>query len=196
MEEVVSSTVQKRLDSEDWNALYPRLLNYARRKANGLSFLQAPSELPLGHTYEDLVQDAIAKVYRGDRKWDPDKNPDLYVYLTSVIDSLFSALLNKADHRFRDPQDPSELQGSHEADYNDCFEALKKLVKDTSSDDENLDNVRQGIEDGMSPGKIAEFFGINKKEVYKLKRKLRRRIYKKIAAHPCNDQWRSSVTKP
>lgn len=196
MEEVIASMVQERLDSEDWNALVPRLSAYALRKTYGLSLLQVPRELPLGYTYEDLVQDAIAKVFRGKRKWNPDKNPDLYVYLTSVIDSLFNGLLNKADHRYRDPRDPSEIKGSHEADYNDCFEPLRKLIKDAGGDDENLDNVRQGIEDGMSPGEIAEFFGIKVKEVYTLKRKLLRRISNKMAAHPCNDQWRSIIIKP
>ncbi len=196
MEEVVSSTVQEHLDSEDWDALYPRLFSYARRKANGLSFLKERSELPLGRTYKDLVQDAIAKVFRGERNWNPDKNPDLYVYLTSVIDSLFSGLLNRSGHRNRDPLDPSEMEGSQKSDYNDCLKALETLVRDTSSDDENLDDVRQGIEDGMSPGEIADFFGIDVKEVYNLKRKLRRRIDRKMKTHPCNDQWRSSLANP
>ncbi|MXZ17784.1 MAG: hypothetical protein F4069_03415 [Rhodothermaceae bacterium] len=194
--EPATLTVQEHLDSEDWEALYPRLLNYARKKANILSFLQVPGGLPLGNTYKDLVQDALTKVFTGDRKWNPNRNPDLYVYLTSVIDSLFSGLLGKADHRYRDPRDPSEIEGSYEADYNDCFEALEMLVRDACADEEDLDNVRQGLEDEMSSGKIAEFFGINVKEVYRLVRKLRRRIYNKIEAHPCNHQWKSSVTKP
>ena len=186
---VVSSAVRKRLESADWIDLSKRLYNYARRKTNALKFLHVPGELPLGHTHQDLVQDAIDRVFRGDRNWDPDNAPDLYVYLTSVIDSLLSGLLNKADYRYRAPQDLAEMAGSHEADYNDCFEALEKLVKDASADDKDLDSVRQGLEDGMPPDEIAEFFRISTMRVYTLARKLRRRIDTKMATHPCRDQW-------
>lgn len=138
------------------------------------------------------MQDAITKVYMGDRKWDPDKDPDLYGYLTSVVDSRLSGLLDRADFRYRAPHDLAEVDGSYEADYNDCLEVLEKLVKDASADDENLDSVRQGLEDGMSPGEIAEFFGITVRRVYTLVRKLRRRVDRRMEAHPCNDQWKSS----
>ena len=188
----ISSALQKHLDSADWGALYPRLYSYARRKVGALKFLHTPGELPLGHTHEDLVQEAITKVFMGDRKWDPDKDPDLYVYLTGVIDSLLSGLLGKADYRYRAPQDLAEIDGSHEADYNDCFDALVGIVEEASADDEDLDNVRQGLEDGMPLGEIAKFFGIKVQRVYTLVRKLRRRIDRKMAAHPCNDQWKSS----
>lgn len=186
-------SVREHLDSANWSELYPRLFNYARRKTNALKFLHTPGELPLGQTGEDLVQKAIDKVFSGDRKWDPNKNPDLYAYLTSVVDSLLSGLLHKVAYRNNSSQDLAEIAGSNEVNYNDCFEALETLVKDACSDDENLDNIRNGLEDGMTSGEISEFFGIEIQMVYTLTRKLRRRIDRKMKLSHCYDQWKSNI---
>lgn len=149
--------------------------------------------MPLGQAPEDLAREAIRRTLDGQRKWKPRKNPDLCGYLMDVIDSLMSGLLEKTAYRHRDgkpleehfdvpsPEDPSQSD--------ECFEALKEICDEACADEEDLENVRQGLEDHMKSAEIADFFGIEVKDVYRLTRKLKRRIERAMAEHPCSEHW-------
>lgn len=180
------------LEEEAWGDMYLQLLDYAGHKTRRLSDIKGGGDLPLGRTPKDLVHDAMERVFDGRRQWNPEKDPDLCQYLKSVIKSLFSALLEKADHDYRDNaplENHHDLESGEDANYNDCLEALENILRNASSTDQNLDNVRVGIEDGMKASEISDFFSIDVKRVYTLSRKLRRRVRKRMQQHPCNDQW-------
>lgn len=193
---ILDPTVLKHLEAvDDWGGVYQRLVLYAVRKTNNLSFIRGRGVLPLGRKPEDLAQEAFKRVFEGKRKWKPDQDPDICEYLMGVVDSLLSDLLDKADYRHQDGRSVGELAGLSSSDgvsYDDCVEALIRICEAASADDSDLDNVRQGLEDGMKAGEIADFFGIDVKEVYNLTRKLRRRIEREMKKHPCNDQWQLS----
>ena len=112
---------------DDWGGVYQRLVLYAVRKTNNLSFIRGRGVLPLGRKPEDLAQEAFKRVFEGKRKWKPDQDPDICEYLMGVVDSLLSDLLDKADYRHQDGRSVGELAGLSSSDgvsYDDCVEAL------------------------------------------------------------------------
>jgi DNA-directed RNA polymerase specialized sigma24 family protein len=193
--EHLSPAVAERLreiDDETWGDMYLELLDFARYKKRRLDYVKGGGELPLGRKPEDLVQDAIKRLFEGDRQWDPDKDPDLCDYLKSVISSIVSGLLEKTDYEHKDDsrlEDHFDLPSDANPTHNDCLEALRDILEEESSDEEDLENVRLGIEDGMKPAEISDFFGIEVEKVYTLSRKLRRRMEKRMEQHPCNEHW-------
>ena len=56
-------------------------------------------DLAKGMNPRDIAQEAILKVYEGQRAWNPSKHPDLRKFLkNSVIDSMFNELAESADN--------------------------------------------------------------------------------------------------
>ena len=65
-----------RLRQQDWSDLYPRLFAYAKSRAGSTDDAR------------DLAQSAITRLFAFDSKWDPEKQPDVFSFLTSVVNSL------------------------------------------------------------------------------------------------------------
>ncbi|MFB6272726.1 MAG: hypothetical protein ABEL51_07515 [Salinibacter sp.] len=182
----------REIDDETWGDMYLELLDFARYKKRRLDYVKGGGELPLGRKPEDLVQDAIKRVFEGNRQWDPNEDPDLCDYLKSVISSIASGLLEKTNYEHKDDsqlEDHFDLPSDANPTYNDCLEALRDILEEESSDEEDLENVRLGIEDGMKPAEISDFFSIEVEKVYTLSRKLRRRTEKRMEQHPCSEHW-------
>lgn len=92
--------VRKRLDDSDWNSIYPKLVAHSHCLARSLFWRSGNKEdLAEGQTPEDVVNEAIARVYEGRRHWDPEKDPDLFEFLKgSVLSSMFNELAMSADN--------------------------------------------------------------------------------------------------
>ena len=68
--------------------LIVRLSYYAEKKIRYLRWQGCRGgPLPAGKVAEDIVSDAILKIYEGKRTWNPEVKPDLYDCVTSIIDS-------------------------------------------------------------------------------------------------------------
>ncbi len=95
--------------SSDWKRIPLELTLYAVQKVNRLQW-RTSQGLPRGLLPQDLAMNAIQKTLegllapestgRGIRKWDPQKEPDLFLYLRSVVDSDVSSLVNLDEHKF------------------------------------------------------------------------------------------------
>ena len=103
--------VREILDKFNWDEFYPRLVNYA---LNGIREKvwhgKSKNSPPKGTQAHDLAAGAIEKVYKGTvpgleagtdgvRLWDPEKAPDLFKYLCSVIDSDVNHLAESFENR-------------------------------------------------------------------------------------------------
>jgi len=76
-----------------WEEKIPRLLLYASHKAKKKRWRSVfDGHLPEGKECQDVVSHAIEKVLSGERKWNPQEQPDLFRYLTGIIDSDLSHL--------------------------------------------------------------------------------------------------------
>ncbi len=94
-----------RMSGREQESLILRLGRYAERESKRLKWRTGNSkELPNGDTDGSIVSKAFERVMSGERKWNPQTDPDLAKYLMDVIDSLLSHLVNSKDNTmFRIP---------------------------------------------------------------------------------------------
>lgn len=186
---------------QDWQKISLELAKHTALKVRRL-YWRTPCEeiLPEGETIKSLVSKAVEKVLSGERKWNPDKNPDLLKYLKSVLDSLISHLATSIDNQLlqrfqvtndgQDKQDlltradtpyatelgktPEELMLEKEKAERDN-KILSELI-DVISDDEELSILWNCFEKGIvKADEIAKETGFDVSHVYQLRRKLDRR---------------------
>lgn len=84
--------IVRRIEGADWDALYPRLMDYADltlRSALGWSRVDIKRGRPCveGLDAEWFISEAIDKTMAGTRKWDPE-SIDLYWHLHETVRSL------------------------------------------------------------------------------------------------------------
>ncbi len=78
--------VRALLDAQDWSDLHARLYAFALARCAS----RTKAQVEVRAQAKDLVQEAIARVYAAESKWDPDAEPNLQRYLMSVINGLLS----------------------------------------------------------------------------------------------------------
>ncbi|MCA9472932.1 MAG: hypothetical protein KC594_12795 [Nitrospira sp.] len=91
---------KRMLDDANWEEIYPRLLYYVQMKGGALKWRSGnKSDFAQGMKAEDLVQEAIKKLFSGERVWDHEKDPDLGKFLMdSVLKSMVSNLVRSKDN--------------------------------------------------------------------------------------------------
>lgn len=197
----LSAEAMEMLDSHPWEESLPRLAQYAFGKMKRLywqGMFGGPA--PGGVEAQDLVLDSIKKVLDGTRAWDPQSQPDLFLYLKSVIDSEVNHLVEKWEnqHVFREatlggkPNDEGAAAGfwdlvdcpnpdaeatllekERERLSEDFFWAFYEFLEGTPL----LQTILECIADGVDKrGDIAERMGIRVKEFDNLKKQLQRRL--------------------
>jgi DNA-directed RNA polymerase specialized sigma24 family protein len=155
-----------------------------------------PTHLPRGESVESIVSLAFEKVLTGERVWNPDKEPDLKIYLMGVIDSLLSHLSRHKDNTavtampetvehvawrsavdwqaqpLADPETALLVQEQKR------YEAQAvQLLLDTSQDDPVVLHIIRAMQAGYAKaGEIAEVLGIAVTEVYNAMKRLDRKI--------------------
>lgn len=189
--------VLEKLRAADWERIYPALVAYAVARTNRLPLVKGGGPLPQGHQPDGIAAEAVRQAFEGERRWDPERHPDLLRYLANAVSSLVSNLVTSADHVRRDGRDPSQATGLDGRDEggalsqldalasDECVEELRAIVDCETADDERLVAVQMGLEDGLPRDEIAEVLSIGVSEVYNLTRKLRRRILSAMAGHEC-----------
>jgi DNA-directed RNA polymerase specialized sigma24 family protein len=206
----LDSTTQDLLEKEDWDRIILRLTDHAVKKARWYGWRMGKSaETVIGGTSpEDVVLEAISKVFDGDRRWDPSENPDLFQYIKSVVDSLMNHLTKSFDctnirrmpqseegeilEEMLKPADPESDTARHLSRPSPNPEqillrkeqeeaeqkAFDKLMESIKGDDD-LETVILCVMDGMmKPAEIAEATGFEINHVYQLMRKLNRKAAK------------------
>jgi DNA-directed RNA polymerase specialized sigma24 family protein len=189
-------SIRDELERIEWNSILPRAIKFALIKEKMLRRLG--SEL----TYEDLIQEAITRLYGiGEggsyRNWNYKKY-NATVFLKFVIKDLVKAELKKLARYKKEPlyrENGSEKNliinkdGLNIADLlrtksledividagaaNDLLSKLEEI----SDDNEDLGMVIMCYEDGISkPREIAEITGFDKDKVNNLKRTLKRKL--------------------
>ncbi|MFQ6043791.1 MAG: hypothetical protein ACE5PV_23300, partial [Candidatus Poribacteria bacterium] len=133
----------------------------------------------------------------GDRRWNPDKNPDLLRYLKSVVDSLVSHLVESEDHKrlqyFPETEDGVDLEDvlplaavslsrrpkipEEEFLEKEREEQVLSEIFAAVNGDVELEALFEALMEGYTkPAEIAQAWNRDVKDVYRLVRKLRRRI--------------------
>lgn len=196
------SAVDDRFDRHPWHLTIPRLRRYARERADRLTWSGVRhGPLPGGRLPEDVVHTAIEKVLTGTRAWNPSVQPDLDLFLESIVDSELSHLVESWEHRHvrpaaalpaagdgpdgtgRDPigEAPTPAAGPAEAAVRReeavRQEAFAAEFIASVGDDPVLKRIVECIiADVVKPGEIAERLGIHVTEVYNRRKQLQRRL--------------------
>ena len=190
--------VRKLLEEQLTEEMLKRLMAHAVRKANRLSWrgiLGGP--MPGGDEAKDVVINAIKKTWTGPGNWNPQEQPDLFLYLKGVVDSDINNLVNSWANRnlLLDLPDPStqrqpaalvvaslaedESRRDEERRSDEFFWGLYEYLKKEPDLQRILDCLFEGI---VKPRKIASKLDVNAKEIYNARKRLRRRLedYRKV----------------
>lgn len=179
--------VLDRLDAQDWDNLYEDLVAYAQTRLNQVSWVRGPDALPGGKDAEDFVQEAIRRLYTGQRTWDYETYPNLQGVLKGIISSMVSNLVTSAEHRRSEDiekpgseEDFYEVVRSSDADVELEGEEILEIMKAAVDDDPVLSLVFDAMRRDDPIGEIAEVLEVDRNRVYQLRRNVRRRIRKAL----------------
>lgn len=194
-----------RMDGEDLEKMILHLGRYALGASSRLHWRTgSATALPGGETAESVVSLAFEKVLAGERRWDPEADPDIKRYLMDVIDSLLSHLATGGDNRVLLSL-PTVGDGESEARPASTVEAARgvlakasvdspeesllrkadeerernaiNLLLDEAKDDPELTFVIRAILDGHGrPAEIAAVTGMGIRKVYNAMKRLDRKI--------------------
>ncbi len=122
--------------------------------------------LPDGQQVKDFVQDAIDRVFSGERKWDPSKVPDLLHYMKWVFNSEVNHYFKSASSERREyvrSEDPDDDPLDQMADATSSTmtdldeEELKTYLRAKARGNEIAELIAYCLEEGFSkPVAIAE----------------------------------------
>ena len=164
------------LDKHNWEESIVKLTAYA------ISLCRLKGiRLPKGLEPEDLVMDAIEKVYLGIRKWNMDEDPDLHRYLMSVIKSILSNEAGSMESKVFSGKELGEANfasptGSIEEELH--AEELDRAISAAMRGDPELCLVYKALKDGFKPGEIADEYAIEVTTVRNAQKRLNRLVHK------------------
>ncbi len=191
------------LEAHPWDETIPKLFAHALRKSRRLFWRGIRGgPLPKGNEIQDLVSEAIEKVLTGQRKWDPDTNPDLFLLLRSVVDSDINHLKDCWENGAIRSESTTIVRGSdgsgeHETsvfDKTPCplatpeqevfqkeeearCEAFFWGFYETLSEKPTLQQIVECIyDDTPKPADIAQRLGVPVNDIYNAKKQLSRRL--------------------
>lgn len=173
----------------DWRQIYPVLHVYAKHCA-AVYFWKKDKDLPKGNEPIDLVQEAITKVITGERRWDPQKEPDLVRYLKMTIKSLIRNLLASEDYKktrkFAIVGDDGDFHEEFE-DTGQSFDAriefddIWQHVVEITKDDDEIQLVLMYMSDGITTRKeLAEALGLPATEIDNISKRIKRKVQKEF----------------
>ncbi len=164
-------TFAEALKKEDFESLVDRLAAYAAMRISGVDVKKRGGTQPI-----DLVADVLRKASDGTRKWNPDK-VSLRGFLFGAVRSEISDYLRKVkgikltahltdfleDHPCETPEERAD--------------AIEKLR--CNGGDENEVKIFECWADGITkPSEVAEELQIHVDDVYKISKRLTRRLAK------------------
>lgn len=167
------------IDPKTLLSAYAKALLYAERK---LAKFQN-SSLIGKISPKDVTHEAVVKVLSGERAWNPEAVPDLFVHLAGCINSIISNNYTSSDHRRTDSSDPDsqilKTQACEKQSIEDIVEFESKVTFIIDFLAEAREDIKQIAElmlkDGVTEPKIiASMLGISVKEVNTLKLAIKR----------------------
>lgn len=178
----------KAIPEHVWGGIYKRLVNYADDKLR-LSGFERRTENDVIDA-EDIVCDAIEKIFDGTRAWDFEKFPDIEIHLKGVVKSLVSNHMKSSKKkpfikevaREVQPVDPNDdvipTQFFYDDESSDLLitEAHWAYIEKQFVDDDDGLIIFYDWLDGLPPRDIAAQYSMEVKDVYNFIKKGRRVI--------------------
>lgn len=182
--------IERSIDSltdDEQRALIVELADYAGYLIRTHAYWMSRGVLPRGYDARTLALEAIRRVLDGRRRsWDPNKEPTLTAYLKSVVKSIFSKEILPAAKRELAEIPAIDDRGSDRtakvASPNPGPEAevrsdeLKERILESFELEEDQLVLMCLFDDVTAPAAIAEETGLDRREIYRIKQKIKRRL--------------------
>lgn len=174
------------LTDEELDLLVLELTDYAEFLIGAKARWMPGGVLPRGFDAPSLALEAIGRVLDSRRRaWDPEKEPTLLAYIKSVVKSIFSSELQPAAGRLTEVASVDEagrdlIAGapSQNPGVDDLLglEELKEQMLACLEEEEDELVLLCLFDDITRPSEIADEIGLDVEEVYRIKRKVQRRL--------------------
>ena len=175
------------LTPQEQQGIIIELADYAHFLISTHGYWISRSQLPRGYDAKSLALEAIARVLTGSRRdWDPEKEPTLTAYLKSVVKSIFSSEILPAAKRELPEVSSIDNSGLDQTDNSPAPAAgpdssliaaeLKEMILAKLELEEDQLVLFCLFEDITEPVDIAAETGLNQKEIYRIKQKIKRRL--------------------
>ncbi|GEM_PF-6668210 len=187
----------KAFNSADWNRIALEGVAYVEKKVRRLKWKTAQG-LPKGKLPTDIFYDSVHKTLEGiksagevGRIWNPTANPDLLDHLKDAIDSELSNLVTSEEHKTAEyfkNLDHKEFDAKLEKNLstaaepggsdNDLLKQKMDVLKIHFKTEQDVLNVLDAFErlsqdEGpLGPKQVAQYLGIEVKEVNKTLKKI------------------------
>ena len=172
---------------DEQKAMIIQLTDYANFLIRTQAHWMSRGVLPRGYDAATLALEAIARVLDGRRRdWDPDKEPTITAYLKSVVKSIFSSEVLPAakrelaeipaidsDGTDRTRNVPSPNPGP---DAEMASSELEEQILESFELEEDQLVLMCMLDDVTAPAAIAEQTGLELREIYRIKQKIKRRL--------------------
>lgn len=194
----ISDEVLDLLENHPWEDTIARLVSYALGKMRRRYWLGVLNgSAPSGVEAKDIVMGSIAKVFEGERNWDPEAQPDLFAYLKGVVDSTINHLAEGWENSHFNSNKSISEGADNEIEFLNTVPDFAPTVeeeliaKELEAESEkffwdfyeNLDDQPKLLKilDGLSEGYIkradlARYADLSVREFDNLKKQLRRRL--------------------
>ena len=184
-----------------WEEKIPRLLFYASHKARKKRWRSVfDGHLPEGKEVQDVVSHAIEKILSGERKWNPQEQPDLFRYVMGIIDSELNHLAECLENRMLlgEPDiDGNSLDTGDKGAWIDSIPSstpdpeMQHIIKEEDSQSEAfflgfydflagkplLQGMIECIDDGIDKkADMAQKLGVHVQEIYNASKQLKRKL--------------------
>jgi DNA-directed RNA polymerase specialized sigma24 family protein len=173
------------LDEAQLAAYAQRLLAHVRWRAKRLlGWLHTNgTDLALGVSCQDIMQEALASLYGPPQPWDPIACPDPWDHLVSVANSKIVGLQQKLRRRAVHGEKVAHDGELSEADEkgilppDEAFGFHDEVLAAIIDDDQLVQLFDLAVKDGeLFPQDVAAKLGIPVREVDNVKKRLRRRV--------------------
>ncbi len=205
---VGKTSVIQQLKQQPWEDIILKLDAYALSKARRKYWPSGSKDgqtLLGGCSPQDIAREAVRRVFEGNRKWNPEKDPNILKYLKGVIDSILSSMVESAENKEvrvltsyeeTDPVDADNNVGRSPAVEAGGLHRGFLSPRETAQKNELLDRVLAAVdgdeglqllvlcldEDYGSRADMAEKLGVSASEVTNMRKKLVRALDKSMIA--------------
>jgi hypothetical protein len=165
-------TAKQELDGVDWVLVAGELLRYVRSRAQ-------VRPLPASYSAEDIVNEAVARLYGKRRAWDSKAKPNIIPHLKLIVKSLLSdkGLYGLGAVKVLgggEPYGEEEDDAAQEVDTHRWEEEWELLLPELAGDREAMDVVEAIRGFGLAKsGEIAELLEYHVKRVYEARRRIK-----------------------
>lgn len=193
---MIAPETLNKLNSQNWEIIIPKLVNYAvfRLRIMRWQTSRQSTHSDLKAEAEDFALEAIKLVYAGTRKWNPDKIPDILLYLKGTVRSLISHHVASPGHKRRHNLSPKFMDDEKAPnpievipmDRHDEPHELRELkgkeietyLLNWAVQDETLQTILHCLFNGMKRADISIYTGKQLSTLDNYIRKIRRALIK------------------